>query len=336
MSIIATARPDGTGTVTLPSSGEQTVTADTLDDARDELLDLIAAEAATVGHPLRVEAHDPDAIYHVVVHPDGQIEPEQPQAGTTASPPQASGGDRSQPYVVPSHRRRRVIAGIAIAALGLGSLGGLAVALSRPAPEPVTAAADADAPPAAPQPEPPTPANSGAVSWHGTALPIDTTAGPTTWTATRSSGFQHSELGAALAAVHISTHMDPYTGPDVFTPTINQQVIGDTDTLLDTYTAVYSQEAKKLHVTGGKALPAATGRFVSWTIPDYNPDGTNPVHLLVEAQNQLIEFVVPVRWVDGDWKAAPDIDASGAHFQTSQTPANSNSNTPFNTNTQGK
>lgn len=339
MSIIATARPDGTGTVTLPSRGEQHVAAGSLDDARDELLDLIAAEAAAVGHPLRVEAHDPDAIYNVVVHPDGQIEPEQPQAGTASQPqPQAAGAGKRPAW-------RRILGGTTVAAVLIGLLGGVAIALSRPAPtpEPAAAAADAAAPadqqPVAPAPAPEPPvdtdaaveANDSSVAWMGTQLPADTTAGPTTWSATRSAGFTRTPLGAALAAVHISTHIDPHTGPATFVPAIRQQLLGNTNPVLATYTAAYRAKARQLGIRGGAPLTQliTVGRFVGWSIPTFTADGRNNVRLLVRARGRDIEFIVPVRWVDGDWKAAPTIHNGQATFPIATQPQATDQFNPF-------
>ena len=97
--ITVTVHPDATGSVTLPTSGEHTVTGATLDDARDQLLDLAVEEAAATGHALHVEARDPDATYHLIVHPDGTIDAEQPQA--------APRRDRWPHLHRPSHWRHR-------------------------------------------------------------------------------------------------------------------------------------------------------------------------------------------------------------------------------------
>lgn len=350
MSIIATARPDGTGTVTLPTRGEQHVTANTLDDARDELLDLIAGEAAEVGHPLHVEAHDPDATYNVIVHPDGHIEPEQPQAGTTTQPqaaPAATKQRRKPRSTEPGNQKttgQRVLGGIIAAAVLIGLVGGVAVALSRPAPPaPAAATADAAAAPADPQPEPAAAAPDGAdaaavandssVAWMGTQLPADTAAGPSTWTDTRATGFTRTPLGAALAAVHISTHIDPHTGPATFTPAIRNQVLGNTAPVVANYRAAYRAKSRQLSIRGGAPLTQliTVGRFLGWSIPTYTADGPNNVRLLVRAQGRDVEFIVPVRWVDSDWKAAPTIRDGQATFPIATQPQATNQFNAFQT-----
>lgn len=320
--IVATAREDGTGTVTLPVSGEHTVSCNNYHDARDALLELIFAEAANVAHPLTVEAHDPDGTTHtVIVHPNGEIDQEQPQAGiaaTTTDPKPATAKKRL------TKKQRAIVVSLAIA-FGFIVIGGLSVALSKPAPvvEPPVAA-DAQQP--APEPAP---VNDQSVDYLGTRLPVDTQAGPARWTPTRSFGFAQTELGAALAAVHISTHIDPYTGPDTFVPTINEQIVGDTAALTARYQAFYDQEATPAQKKNSEPLQATTGQFVGWNIPNFDATGTTDVQILVRAEGNDYAFVVPVSWHEGDWKAKPDIDAQGAHFQS--TTADTDTFQPFNT-----
>jgi hypothetical protein len=215
----------------------------------------------------------------------------------------------------------------------LAVVGGLAYRLSIPAPARPAAAGAAGASAAVPSPTAPSPTSSAsptasatppavdelsAVSWQGAALPVSDVDGPFEFTRTRASGFTQTPQGAALAAVHISTHMDAYTGPRVFTGTIAEQVIGDTRRLLATTGRVYRQAARANRVAAGQPVIAPTGSITSWRIGDYRPHGLNRVQLLVRTPTgESVVYSVPVRWSQGDWK----VDLSGASdrtFRTSQ------------------
>lgn len=157
-----------------------------------------------------------------------------------------------------------------------------------------------------------------AVSWQGLALPISPTAGPATFTDTRSKGFAQSELGAALAAVHLSSHIDPYTGPAAFEPTIDEQVIGDTAALKKLVNATYADQAKKHQVTGGAPILAPTGQMKAWRIDGYNPTGVNNVEIYVGTPTGSdVVYMIGVQWVDGDWKLKPTITEDGISFAVS-------------------
>jgi len=212
----------------------------------------------------------------------------------------------------PRRNWARPVAAVVILTL-LGTLTlGLAVALSRPAPsvEPTVApaaAADVGEPEAdAAAPEPVSNADVTAVSWQGTALPISASAGPRDFSATRSKGFAQSPMGAALAAAHISSHMDPYTGPAVFKPTITQQVTGDTEAMLASVQQTYTAQAKRLGVKNGAPILAPTGSMIAWRIDRYSDTGVNDVEVYVQTPTgKDVIYTVPVQWVDGDWKVTP-------------------------------
>lgn len=153
------------------------------------------------------------------------------------------------------------------------------------------------------------------VAWQGTLLPVSATAGPDEFSATRSAGFAQSELGAALAAVHLSARIDAYTGPAVFTPTIGDQVAGDTATLLQATTAAYTALAAEAGVTNGDPVPAPTGQVTGWHITGFDPAGLTEVQLLVDSPDGASSvFTVAVQWVDGDWKLSPPITPAGVAF----------------------
>lgn len=186
---------------------------------------------------------------------------------------------------------------------------------TAPAPAPVTTAqTEQTAPAQTPQTDVPA-VDVSTVAWQGTLLPVSATAGPDEFSATRSAGFAPSELGAALAAVHLSARIDAYTGPAVFTPTIGDQVAGDTATLLRATTAAYTALAADAGITNGDPVPAPTGQVTGWHITGFDPAALTEVQLLVDTPDGASSvFTVAVQWVDGDWKLAPPITPAGVAF----------------------
>jgi hypothetical protein len=145
-----------------------------------------------------------------------------------------------------------------------------------------------------------------AISWQGAALPVSPDDGPARFTATRASGFARNPLGAALAAVHISTHIDAYTGPAVFTSAIRQQVVAGNrakKALLTRTRASYAAAAEQMGVSGGAPILVPTGAVQSWRIKDFAPDGDNAVDLLVTTPTgEQVVYRIDVRWSHGDWR----------------------------------
>ncbi|MDQ2826683.1 MAG: ATPase, partial [Actinomycetota bacterium] len=72
--ITVEARADGTGTMDLDGI-TSTVTADNMDQARRQLLHLVAGHARSTGHAVTVLARDPHEEHLLRVAPDGQVEP---------------------------------------------------------------------------------------------------------------------------------------------------------------------------------------------------------------------------------------------------------------------
>ena len=319
--IVAIVNDDGTAQVTLPS-GEHTVTADNSDDARDDIIDLVAAEAASAGIPLRVEAREPDGIFYALVHPNGDVEPEQPQASAKPStvPTKARSSARVDTW-------KRIVVWAIIVSVILGLLVGIAAVMlssSSTAPEtstPATVTVEEQAQDAA---------NLTARAWQGAALPVSAEHGPSTFTDTRSQGFSQTPLGAALAAVHISAHISPYTGPPVFAPTVTEQVAGDTDKLLARLNEVYKQTAKAEGLTDGEPSIRPTGEMVSWRLATpFTAEGENNIDILVRtpaADDQV--FTIPVVWQDGDWKINPARHDGGLQLQVTDPDSNA-TYTPF-------
>ena len=241
---------------------------------------------------------------------------------------------------------RKGTAAVLIGAVCLLVLGGLAYRLSVPAPateESVVPAPPASAAPPDPVVTPTDPwADSvttppmSAVPWQGAALPISQTAGPRVFTETRATGFSHDPQGAALAAVHISTHIDPYTGPAVFTPTIEEQVVSataggaaggtvtGTEAMVRRTQKLYEKAAAQRDLSAeaiadGVPILAPTGDISAWRIGTFRPDAVTTVELLVTTpQGQRLIYEVPVVWRDGDWRVMFATEAGGADFRVTE------------------
>ena len=120
-------------------------------------------------------------------------------ASTAASPTPPSGSSR-----------RRVLTAIA---LGLACCVGLVIAGLA-----LMGSGDGGAPNAATTSgstaDPAQPAPVSMRDWRGIGLPVSAEAGPAVWDGDRVAGFAQSELGAAIAAAHLSVRVDPAVGPE--------------------------------------------------------------------------------------------------------------------------
>ena len=214
-----------------------------------------------------------------------------------------------------------------IGVLVVGLVGGSFVALfDSPSPE---AGADVVDEPAAAAPVEAGPAEASdvappatgdditAVTWQGYSMPVSPTAGPQTLTATRATGFARTEVGAALAALHISVRMAPMTGPKVYRPAITDQVVGqDTSKQLAAVDAEYQRLARVAGVSDGAPVVGATPPFTGYRVRDYTAT-TATVDLVVTNpyEDRDLQYSIPVRWTRGDWRIvfAP-ADTGGGWF----------------------
>ena len=125
--------------------------------------------------------------------------------------------------------------------------------------------------------------------------------------------------GAALAC-HISTHIDPYTGPGCSLPTITEQVIGGKD-LVERTEQQYRRARKTAGLAAAKAVErgdpvlAPTGEMTGWRIRDFRLQSVTTVELLVTTpQGQQVVYEVPVVWSDDDWRVSLSDSLSDALF----------------------
>lgn len=189
--------------------------------------------------------------------------------------------DPEQPIPVPARRSGRIVAaGLA----GVVLLGG-GYAITRVLAED-PAAASAEAQPAGP-----------VAMWNGMALPAGPD-GPADPGGDTARGFAHTQLGAAMAAAHLSVRIDPYAGPASFEPTITTQTHGgDPAALLAATQARYTAAGGD-----GGPIPTSTGQITGWRAEDWTPETPTPVHLRVTSPDgTATDYGITVVWADGDY-----------------------------------
>jgi hypothetical protein len=136
----------------------------------------------------------------------------------------------------------------------------------------------------------------------GQDLPESLTAGPTRHVDGRVAGFTRSQLGAALATVHIAHRIDPTAGPSVFEPTIREQVVGvDAQRLAEQTSAAY-EEGRRAQGKGlAEALDPGPAHLIAYKVETYSPDAANVSMITSENGTQFFSFRFDVRWTDDDW-----------------------------------
>jgi hypothetical protein len=210
------------------------------------------------------------------------------------------------------------VAAIVVAAAAIGA--GLVVVLGHrhsPAPEPGTAAAPSTVDAAAAEsrstaPSPTVPARLQVpddLTWTtvaGARVPVSAIAGPRVTTGGRARGFAHSPLGAVLAAAHLSVRLCPQVGPDVFVPTLREQVVGGNAAALaqqldDDYEQARAQLGLPYGQPAGRLYSIARGYRV-----DLDSPTSASVRLLIEGPGKagaavLVELRVQTQWIGEDW-----------------------------------
>jgi hypothetical protein len=202
-------------------------------------------------------------------------------------------------------RRAWLAAVVLIAVAGAG----LALAVTSRGGSPGPGRPAAPAPPAASGPRLPSVSLAG-LRWsdyHGIRLPSSPAAGPRHTRNGLAWGFTDTPLGALLAALHIAVRANAQWGPDVFAPTIQDQVTGpDAAALLASCQAGYGQASQAAHITGGQPLGNAYVteqgfRWDAYTPADATVDlvsaGTGSGGVTIRASTRI-----EVVWQGGDWR----------------------------------
>lgn len=144
--------------------------------------------------------------------------------------------------------------------------------------------------------------------WHaaevdGAPVPESPSSGPHHVSGGTASGFADTPAGSVLAAVNIAVRVSGQDGPEVFSPTIADQVTG---TWQQTLLAAAWQEYQQSGTRPSNGGPSA-GADVSITavrITSWSPSSAD-ITLLATADNatyEQLEIPVQVTWSGGDWR----------------------------------
>lgn len=94
--IEAVIREDGTGEVTINGTSHA-LEANGLEEARNSVIETVAATAKKVGRPVRVATTSPDGDWPLIVHPDGTVAAD----ADTATPPRGTRAVKALPTAAP-------------------------------------------------------------------------------------------------------------------------------------------------------------------------------------------------------------------------------------------
>jgi hypothetical protein len=170
------------------------------------------------------------------------------------------------------------------------------------------------------------------ITWSAAAdgvnLPISRAAGPARFMDGRGVGFGRSELGAALAAIHISHNASAGPGPAIFTAAIRSQVTGpDRDPMLDHIAKEYEADRQKFGLAEGAPIPPAGAGRIAYKVTRYTDTeaAVTVASTLAANATRFFAFDLEVRWIDGDWQmvAPPAGSFANVFKELSEPPAGS-------------
>jgi hypothetical protein len=148
----------------------------------------------------------------------------------------------------------------------------------------------------------PTASTAPAISWSivggNEPVPASPVAGPRNTGNGLAKGFTHDTLGAALAAVNISSRLASEVGPQVYEATAREQCFGDVDTALNQIRNSFSNAppgaAKPSEIWYRVAGGDPTGDLVLMSIALKTPESVE--------RGGYAGLDMTLRWVGGDWK----------------------------------
>ncbi|NAZ81035.1 hypothetical protein GTR02_04295 [Kineococcus sp. R8] len=117
----------------------------------------------------------------------------------------------------------------------------------------------------------------------GVWFPVSPAAGPTTLDEDRAAGFDGSDLGAALAALHLVYRASAAPGPSSFVPTLRDQVVGPAAAqLTESVRRDYDEAGAVAGIREGEPLPAGAAAFLGYRVSSL-PDGNRAVQIVEQA-----------------------------------------------------
>jgi hypothetical protein len=141
----------------------------------------------------------------------------------------------------------------------------------------------------------------------GIDLPASATAGPLDLPDGRARGFSQTAAGAVLAALHLLVRSSPQVGPEVWEPTLREQVVGpDVAAYTDAVQRDYETARERLQVPYGEPLGRIYASIRGVRVDAYSPKAAS-LRLLIEAPGgdggiARAATVVQVWWSGVDWQ----------------------------------
>lgn len=143
---------------------------------------------------------------------------------------------------------------------------------------------------------------ASAISWSiiggDEPVPASPVAGPRDTQGGLAKGFTHDTLGAAVAAVNISSRLASEVGPQVYEATARKQCFGDVETALNqirnSFTNAPPGAAKPSEIWYRVAGGDPTGDLVLMSVALKTPESVE--------RGGYAGLEMTMRWVDGDWK----------------------------------
>ncbi|MGQ7298043.1 hypothetical protein [Quadrisphaera sp. KR29] len=145
------------------------------------------------------------------------------------------------------------------------------------------------------------------VDHQGTPLPASATAGPTRQEGPLDVGYTDDDLGAVLAAVHISYAAGPSAGSATFRPALQTQVTGPAQQALSIAVEKdYAEARVAAGLRDGQALPAGDATLLGYRVEQL-PQGNRHVQLVLtssaaDGARQVFSVDAIMTWQDDDWR----------------------------------
>ena len=109
--------------------------------------------------------------------------------------------------------------------------------------------------------------------FHGVRLPYSGENGPNATSGGRARGFSDSAGGAVFAAVHIGVRANAQWGPEIYGPTVRDQIDGpDKTALLDQLDSTYEELADQAGVASGRPVGRAYAIEKGFRVESFSPD----------------------------------------------------------------
>jgi len=139
------------------------------------------------------------------------------------------------------------------------------------------------------------------VTTNGYSVPVSTQAGPRITPVSQASGFADDPLGALVASVNIAVRTAWEFGPQVFQPTIQDQVTGP-------YESEMLSSDLDAYASGASELPdiQAYARVVAYQWVGYTPsDATVDLVTAGPGEDGSTAYAatqIEAQWLNGDWR----------------------------------